>query len=203
MIRLILVRHALTDWNLEERCHGVTDVPLGEHGIGMANSLVERLSDIPFDEVYCSDLQRAVMTMEIVLNGRTPPIHADARLRERNFGKMEGNTHAQGLQLWPQEVSAWLQDHTYTMEGGESFEDFNSRVTACLEDILTLSDGKTVLIVAHGGSLRSLLRSLGERFGNSDLDIFMTHACYSDLCIDAGKLDILEFNVCDHLSVNP
>ena len=200
MIRLILVRHALTDWNLEERCHGITDVPLGDHGIKMAQALVQSLAHINLDAVYCSDLQRAIMTMEIVLAGRTPPIIADARLRERNFGKMEGNTHTRGLELWPDEVSEWLQDHTYTMEGGETFEAFNQRVELCTDEIISANDGKTILIVAHGGSLRSLLRHLGLKFHQEHLDVFVTHACYSDLTIVDGELRVNEFNVCDHLA---
>jgi broad specificity phosphatase PhoE len=200
MTRLILVRHALTDWNQEERCHGVTDVPLGAYGMEMAKALVEQMDTIDFDVVYCSNLQRAVMTMQVIVNNRPVPVHIDARLRERNFGKMEGNTLSQGLELWPDEVKIWLEDHTYTIEGGETYEEFSVRVEDCLKEILRDNDGKTILIVAHGGSLRSILKFLGAKFGTTDLDVFVTHACYSDLVIQDGQLLIQEFNTCGHLA---
>ena len=165
----------------------------------MAGTLTPRMTEFQFDEVYCSDLQRAVMTKNIILSGRTFPVHYDDRLRERNFGKMEGHTHTRGMELWPQEVSVWLQDHTYTMEGGETFEDFNARVDKFVAEILRTCEGKTILVVAHGGSLRSMLKSLGSRFGRVDMDYFITHACYSDLTIDGNEIRVNEFNSCEHL----
>jgi broad specificity phosphatase PhoE len=200
MTRLILVRHALTDWNQEERCHGVTDVPLGASGLEMAMTLVRLMDTINFDVVYCSDLQRAVMTMQVILNGRDLPIYPDARLRERDFGKMEGHTHTQGLELWPEEVETWLNDHTYTMEGGETYEGFNTRVVDCFKQILAVAEGKTILIVAHGGSLRAILKFLGEKFSTPEMDVYVTHACYSDLLIRDDQLFIQQFNSCGHLS---
>ncbi len=198
-MRIILVRHALTDWNMEERCHGITDVPLGEYGKAMAIKLAEPIGRQKFDAIYCSNLLRAKMTLDLMMGIEMPAIVTDARLRERDFGKMEGNTHRRGMELWPEEVSAWLADHTYTMEGGETYDAFTDRVQDFIKQILRDCEGKTVLIVAHGGSLRAILRYLGNRFGTVGIDSFISHACYADLEILGNKMTVRDLNNCEHL----
>lgn len=149
-LRLTLVRHGSTEWNDSGRWQGLTDIPLGAQGAAQALALREQLTGQTFDEVWSSDLQRAVRTAEIVLPGQ--PIRLDPRLREYSFGTLEGFTvpemqaHA-GFDHWQQDP--W----NHPVPGGESLEDVAARMRSWAED---LRDGK-VIAFSHSIAIRTLL----------------------------------------------
>src|SRR5881227_154431 len=89
-MRLYLVRHGQTSWNVEQRAQGHTDIPLDEEGLRQADMLGHSFASASVDRVLTSDLIRSVQTAEPIANYSGAPMHIDRRLRERSFGSWEG-----------------------------------------------------------------------------------------------------------------
>jgi 2,3-bisphosphoglycerate-dependent phosphoglycerate mutase len=143
---IYLARHGETDWNAQERWQGHTDTPLNERGRTQARELAARLADIPFAAVYSSDLRRARETAEIVVDGRDLGVLIEPGLREIDVGSWQGLTNAE------------IGDRERT--DGETLEAFRDRVLAAIASIGRRHDGADVLVVAHGGCVRTLQRQL-------------------------------------------
>lgn len=131
-----------------------------------AAAAAERLG--MFDAIWSSDLQRASMTAAIIgeLIGMGP-VNLDARLRETDAGPWQGLTHAEIEEGWP----GYLADHRRP----EGFEDYGHAASRALEAVRDLAaaspPGSEVLVVSHGGIIRSIRRidqSVDERIGNLD-----------------------------------
>lgn len=153
-LRLWLVRHGVTDWNLEGRWQGWTDTALSDTGRAQARRLEPRLVGREFDAVYSSDLQRASDTAR--LSGLTPTL--DARLREVNFGAFEGGLSSDNL-LHP-EFEEWLAaPGILRTPGGESYGDLQTRA---LEWLAALPESGEVIAFAHGGTIQTLVTGLLE-----------------------------------------
>ena len=87
---LYLMRHGQTDWNIVHKLQGRTDIPLNENGRQMAKEACQKYQDINIDKCFCSPLQRARETAELMLEGRNISIELDDRLQEMSFGTFEG-----------------------------------------------------------------------------------------------------------------
>lgn len=89
-MKIYLIRHGETDWNLEQRLQDATDIPLNENGLELARETAKGLQDVPFDVVYTSPLTRARQTAEIIRGHRNIPLIEEPRLKEICFGVYEG-----------------------------------------------------------------------------------------------------------------
>jgi alpha-ribazole phosphatase len=158
MTRLCLVRHGQTDWNLEGRYQGQSDVPLNENGRAQAQELAERLEGQPFTAIYTSDLQRARKTAEIIAATIHLPVTSEARLAEINQGEWEGQhvdaIKARYAKLWQQRT---LNPANVRPPGGETVEEVAGRVYAALNSIAHLHPTGLVLIVSHGLALATVI----------------------------------------------
>eukprot|EP00730_Choanoeca_flexa_P003223 TRINITY_DN11332_c0_g1_i1.p1 TRINITY_DN11332_c0_g1~~TRINITY_DN11332_c0_g1_i1.p1 ORF type:complete len:213 (+),score=2.30 TRINITY_DN11332_c0_g1_i1:95-733(+) len=165
---LTLVRHGETDWNLEHRLQGHTDIPLNERGLKQAKAAGSGLVDTHFDATYASDLSRAFDTaVTICQAGGHPMPISDERLRERSLGVCE--THVRGKPV-PDHLGLWshLKDPDYVIPDGESLRQFSKRVIERMQEIARQHPGQSVLVVAHGGVLTVLLHHiLGIPLGHS------------------------------------
>ena len=148
MTELLLVRHGETDWNSQGRFQGHADPPLNEAGRRQARELALELEQVDFDVVYTSDLQRALETAEIIVAGRGVPLTVDPGLREIDVGSWSGLTRAEIEERFP-----GASEHD-----GESREAHLERVLSTVERIAEAHPRERVLIVSHGGSLRTLRR---------------------------------------------
>jgi broad specificity phosphatase PhoE len=151
---ILLARHGETDWNLERRVQGHTDRPLNDVGRAQALALAEELADTRLDAAYSSDLVRAHETARIVAERQGLDVTAVPDLREREFGTWEGLTDREILDRFP-------QAHNGPWGDGETPEAMSRRVLEALRRIAQTHPGGTVLVVAHGGPLRAVLRSCG------------------------------------------
>lgn len=159
MLRLLLIRHGQTLWNAELRYQGQADVPLNELGRRQAEALARRLAGETIHAVYASDLQRAVDTATPLAASHRLEIITDARLRELNFGEWEGHTFEEIRRREPERYQAWLRNpEQFSAPGGETGAQLRERVQAWLEDARAQHDEQTVAVVAHGGSLMTLLQ---------------------------------------------
>ena len=151
-----LIRHGETDWNREGRTQGHSQNPLSKLGVQQARRLAERLESERFDQVYSSDLKRALQTAMIAVPDRN--IVQDVRLREIGRGSLEGTTDAERT-----EEQRHLFQHirgdrlARRPPGGENFQDVVERMALWLADLP--GEGKVVAFT-HGGTIRSALHRL-------------------------------------------
>ncbi|MBN3040224.1 MAG: 2,3-diphosphoglycerate-dependent phosphoglycerate mutase [Candidatus Omnitrophica bacterium] len=193
MIKLVLLRHGESIWNLENKFTGWTDVGLSEKGISEAHSSAEWLKaeGYAFDIAYTSVLKRAISTLWIVLEDMDLmwiPVHRSWRLNERHYGALQGLNKVETVEKYGEEqVLKWrrsydiqppalkAQDPRYP-GNDPRYRDLASDelpLTECLKDTVNrflpywheaivpaIRDNKKVIIVAHGNSLRALVKYL-------------------------------------------
>jgi len=157
---LILARHGETDWNRDGRWQGHADEPLNERGRAQAQALADELAGEEVAAVYSSDLGRARETAEIVATrlGLDTLVEIDPRLREVHVGGWSGLTMAEIEARFPDGVARWQAgDPAHAFDGGESYAAMGRRVVEAVEEIAARHPGERVLVVLHGGPIRSLL----------------------------------------------
>jgi 2,3-bisphosphoglycerate-dependent phosphoglycerate mutase len=153
---LYAVRHGETEWNLMGRQQGHLDSPLTENGIRQAQFLAGGLIKRRIDILFSSDLGRAMQTAKIIADRLCLDIHADARLREIHLGIMQGLTRKEFEERHPEEAAQiYSGNPDYVLPGGESLGEMFARHVSCAEEIAANNAGKNILIVGHGGVLRS------------------------------------------------
>lgn len=155
MTHLVLVRHGTTDWNDQGRFQGHSDPPLNAVGRALAERLAQRLAEQSFDAVYSSDLARAYQTAQIIAPQMR--IYTDPNLREINFGVFEGLTYDQIASRYPAELAAWEADRDHAPPDGETLSVFAVRINRFIEHVCAVHPKGSLLVVAHGGTLRVLL----------------------------------------------
>jgi 2,3-bisphosphoglycerate-dependent phosphoglycerate mutase len=165
--RLVLVRHGQSLWNLENRFTGWTDVPLTKIGREEARRSAMLLRGRPFDIAYTSGLCRAHETLGIVLAelGQMPPVIRDPALNERHYGDLQGLNKGDAAERFgPELVQRWRRSYDVAPPGGESLEMTAGRTLPFLERAIggDLRQGKSVLVVAHGNSLRAIVMKLDK-----------------------------------------
>jgi broad specificity phosphatase PhoE len=145
---LILARHGETDWNRDGIWQGHGDPPLNPLGRQQAAGLRRRLAGLALDAIYASDLTRARETAEIVAAARGMMVVLEPGVREVDVGSWTGLTWEQIEERFP-----GVRDHD-----GEARDAFRARVLDALQRIAGAHDGGTVLVVTHGGVIRTLDR---------------------------------------------
>ncbi|KAI8338104.1 histidine phosphatase superfamily, partial [Chlamydoabsidia padenii] len=153
MLLITLIRHGNTDANKQRILQGQTDTVLNELGHRQAALVGKRLANEHFDKVYCSDLTRCKQTAQAILDihHQDTPITYLSGLRERSFGDLS-NQPISHLFALGQKVC--VKTH-----GGETEQEFTTRVLDTYNDLVkeaTTANYQHILIVTHGGPLRSL-----------------------------------------------
>jgi broad specificity phosphatase PhoE len=158
MAKLWLVRHGQTNWNVEGRWQGQANPPLNTTGCEQAQALVNELTDVKFEAIYSSDLQRAFETALAVARDKGLPVQVDLRLREINLGAWEGMLGSEIAQkypvLWSERENNPLNSHS---PGGESVMELAQRIIPVISDISAKYLRGSVLIVSHGLALAVFL----------------------------------------------
>ena len=165
---LVLVRHGQSDWNLKNLFTGWKDVGLSETGIGEAKTAGEQLKrqGLKFDIAYTSALTRAQHTLTLMLDElgqRGLKTVKDQALNERDYGDLTGLNKDEARKKWGEEqVHIWRRSYDVPPPGGESLKDTLARalpyyMVHIQPDVLS---GRSVLVSAHGNSLRALIMAL-------------------------------------------
>ncbi len=159
---IILVRHGETQGNIEGKAQGHFDAPLTDKGVRQAQALAQRLADTEFSAIYSSDLQRTVHTAEAILNNRSGiQIQRRPELRELHYGTYENTlwlAHRDEEPEFFKRRIEWETRPNAKYPGGESAADLWQRVGDFAHELLANHPEKsTILVVAHGGSLQTLL----------------------------------------------
>lgn len=147
-----LVRHGETDWNRERRIQGSSDIPLNDTGREQARATGTLLASRRWTALVASPLSRAAETARLIGEhvGLAEP-ELEPRLAERDYGAAEGLTGA--------EIDVKFPDGA-DVPGRETREAVAARVVAALHDLAARHPGEAVIVVAHGGVIRSVLESV-------------------------------------------
>jgi len=198
--RLVVVRHGETAWNVEQRIQGQLDVGLNERGRWQAGRLAAALADEGLQAVYSSDLQRAADTAAAI--GRTtglPVVHEPA-LRERAFGRFEGETFVDVERRWPEEARRWRRrEPGFGPGGGEVLTDFFDRCVGAAFRLAGRHPGETIALVAHGGVLDCLYRAATRIALDAPRTWQLGNASINRLLHAEGGLVLVGWNDAAHL----
>ena len=164
-----LLRHGQTDWNIDFRLQGTSDIPMNETGLAQVRAAAEAIT-ADWDAIVASPLGRAIETAQIVAQriGLSEPT-LEPLLLERSFGEAEGMLYEQWKERYPDSV----------VPGGESIPELEKRCHKLLDKLAREFEGKRVLTVSHGALIRKLLNIVssgelprdGERLGNASLSV--------------------------------
>jgi 2,3-bisphosphoglycerate-dependent phosphoglycerate mutase len=178
MGKLVLVRHGQSQWNLDNRFTGWVDVPLTETGEKEAHRAGEHLKGIKFNQAFTSVLQRAQKTLGIILDvigQKDLPIERNQALNERHYGALQGLNKAETAQKFgADQVKIWRRSYDVpppndktdmNPEGiSESLKDTAARTLPYFYSHILprVKNGETILVAAHGNSLRSIVMDLDK-----------------------------------------
>lgn len=169
-MKLILVRHGQSQWNLENRFTGWRNPDLTDKGIHEAQEAGQHLKaeNIHVDVAFTSALKRAQHTLDIILKeiGQTHiPTTQNEALNERDYGDLSGQNKAElAEKVGKEQVQIWRRSYDVAPPNGESLKDTRERVLPYYQDHIApkLKEGKNVLVAAHGNSLRALVMFLED-----------------------------------------
>ena len=157
--RLFLIRHGITEWNKQGRYCGCKDVSLSREGRRQVVKLRNKLKDISFDRIYCSDRKRALQTEEILF-GKISFTKVKG-LREIDFGVLEGLKHGVIMKRYSKVYKEWLADpYKGRIPKAEAMQAFKKRVMGTIKKIIRLNRGKTIAVVCHGGVIGMFVSSI-------------------------------------------
>jgi 2,3-bisphosphoglycerate-dependent phosphoglycerate mutase len=165
---LVLVRHGQSEWNLKNLFTGWRDVDLTEQGVSEAKAAGQKLAarGMKFDIAYTSVLKRAQRTCQFILDATGQSdlkTVRDAALNERDYGDLNGLNKDDARAKWGEEqVHIWRRSYDTPPPGGESLKDTGARVWPYYMHEMqpNVLRGETVLVAAHGNSLRALIMAL-------------------------------------------
>lgn len=161
-MKLYLIRHGETDWNIVKRLQGSTDIPLNEKGEALARKTSEGMKGIPVDLIITSPLKRAYRTAQLIRGERDIPIVVDERIREICFGDYEGLiSKAEGYNIPDPDFSNFFKktEAYKTPPNGESVQSLLKRTKSFLDELKNREDlkNKNILISSHGAAVRAML----------------------------------------------
>ncbi len=163
--RLIFVRHAEAEGNINRRFHGWFDSRITEKGHKQALKVAERLASMPIDIIYSSSLTRTLQTAQYIADVKQLPIIRTDKLREINGGDWEDMPFDQLPVLYPKENKTWEEEpHLHQMPNGECVSEFYDRLMGEVKHIISNNPGKNICIVTHGAAIRTMLcRFYGQK----------------------------------------
>jgi broad specificity phosphatase PhoE len=202
--RLILVRHGQTEWNRVRRVQGHTDTSLDKVGRAQAERVARRLEVEGIAAVYASDLKRAQETAQRIAAKRGLTVQTSPLFREAHYGLWEGMTVAEIEAQYPEAYRRWREDSLRNRAPeGETLEELQQRALAGAAEILHAHGGGPVVIVAHGGSIRSLICGLLEWPLASHRQLRLDNASISRIDFGPYGPTLTAFNDTCHLAGSP
>jgi probable phosphoglycerate mutase len=154
--QVVLWRHGRTQWNVEGRVQGQSDIPLDDVGVAQAKAAASRLAALRPDRIVSSDLVRAADTAQALGALTGTEVELDPRLRELNFGEREGLTWREAWTKFPDAMKAWTEGDETQIAGSETHRQAGDRFATALHDLLKdLPPEGVMVVVAHGAVLRT------------------------------------------------
>jgi len=200
-LRLFLVRHGETADNLQMRYIGIRDEPLTDRGMLQARQVASALSQIPIRAVWTSPLRRAIDTAAQIQKAGRVELRSDTRLAEGSFGRWEGMSRAEVLNLGEEDahlLARWETDPSCAPPEGESIEKIQTRMISLVQEIERQFPESSVVLVSHVGPIKALLAA------SMAIPLQATRRLFIDPCtisvVDWGPTPLLRlFNSHAHL----
>lgn len=183
MVKLILVRHALTVDNQKSRLSGHIDSSISEEGKEQIDKITNYLKDFDIDKIYTTTSSRTKDTVKQLSELKSIEIIEKESLKEISFGDFEGLTFDEIKDKYPKEFQDMIEKgYEYKYPNGESLIDSYNRVCIELDNIISNNDDRTILICSHGGTIRNIITYL----------ISNSYKYHWNFKIDNGSVTILE-----------
>ncbi len=189
---IYLTRHGQTLWNIEKRLQGRGNSPLTGEGIERAKELRDRIKDIHIDVIYSSPIERALTTANIIKGDKSIEVITDDGLMEMCFGDYEGKITDEVMKENPNwDISLIMKGNTeLTAPNGENLAEVRDRVARSMNKIIEENRGKTILIVAHGITLKAIMYYFKDGEVNSEV---MGQATLTKVNVDENNKFYIEF----------
>jgi probable phosphoglycerate mutase len=159
--RIVLWRHGRTSWNAEQRFQGQTDIPLDEVGMEQARMAAQFLQHLKPDRIIASDLQRAAVTAQMLVDLVDLEVITHSDLRETFAGTWEGLVRAELQRDHSEDFARWAWDSHARAGGGETRVEVAERMVRAIErELAHVPEGGTLIVATHGGSARAAIASL-------------------------------------------
>lgn len=200
-MKIYLIRHGQTDWNLEGKIQGRHDVSLNKTGLKQAELLAMGMDKRPVVQIFSSRQKRALETAQAVGRRQHVAVTVIDGLEEVEFGEWEGKTWDEISREYPEEFKVWCTEPAEIVPpGGESRPQIYRRIGNALNEILRRSRGD-IAIVSHGAALAYMVSLMLEKeLGDHD-EIIVKNASISTVEYDreTGKFHMAEANDVSHL----
>ena len=164
MSTFVLIRHGQSQWNLENRFTGWTDVHITDAGKADAELCGKSMQDVKFDVVFHSRLFRTKETYENFAKGYgslNAPVIVDSAINEKHYGDLQGMDKGEAAKKFGDDkVLSWRRSYDVRPPNGESVVDVERRIVPFFKNYVLpyLKDGKNVVMFAHGNSMRPLIK---------------------------------------------
>ena len=197
MTQIFIVRHGATIWDAENRYAGTSEVELDPSGYAQAERLAAWASNARLDAIWCSPLRRAQETAAPAAHAAGLELRIDNRLREIDFGQIEGKTMAEAEQLFPEEIRRFKADPaSHPMPGGEYPHQVARRGVSALREIAFAHPCGRVLVIGHNTLIRVTLCSLFSIPLARYRTVFpaVRNGALTEIGLDGENAALLEYN---------
>lgn len=200
MTTIYVTRHGQTEWNLEKRLQGHGDSPLTEFGINRAKELSNRVKELDIDIIYASPIERAYKTAYIIKGDKDIEVKIHDGLKEMNFGDYEGRITEEVMKENPDwDIKAIMRGNLeMSAPNGETLAEVRERVNSAMKEIIEENEGKTILVVAHGITLKAIMTFFNDQEANGEV---MGQATLTKVIADGENFNIEFKNDGSHFTV--
>lgn len=179
-MRIYLIRHGQTEWNLQGRIQGREDIPLSKDGVLQARKAGKAISELELETVFSSPLSRASDTATIIAEYVNTPIMTDERLIERDFGAVSG-------------MELDIFNPGEDVEGMEPLDSVSERMLEAITEYAVKAKGDFA-VISHGGAINAVLRKLsGGQVGSGKTRLKNTSICVMEW--DGRRIKLLDHNM--------
>lgn len=200
-VRILVVRHGETEWNVEQRFRGSADIPLNAKGLLQAQALAQRLEREPISAVYTSPLQRAFKTAETIASPHgLVPAPLDG-LSNINYGELEGRTIAEVAEHFPEMYRTLLESpQLVRFPCGDTLDEITVRAMSGLNGLIARHDGETIAAVSHQVITKVILCAMLGLDNSHHWSITQDTCCFNVVRYRKGQFIIDHLNDICHLA---
>ena len=200
MVTVYLTRHGQTEWNIEKRLQGHGNSPLTKSGLRGAEELSKRLENINIERIYTSPIERAYKTAIILKGNKKIDVVKHEGLKEMNFGDFEGKITEDVMKENPDWNINLIMQGNLEMRApnGETLAEVRERVSKAMDEIIKDNEGKTILIVGHGITLKAIMNYFKDKDVNNEV---MGQTTLTKVNVDGENFNIEFKNDGSHFTI--